>query len=364
MTRPPHDSRPRYVAALVGLLVSLALLAPVTTAEAASPAPAPAASALTAAPAKWTTSVFSRVPSPGYPAYAMVHRNGRVYAASYVHPDSRQRSRVFEWTRDGTLTRSWTVPGQVLTADHGVQVAQQTRDGRLVLLETSTRAVLTLDLRSGRFQRIARLPRGSVPNYATWGPRGQLFVTDYAKGTIWRVTRRGRTTRFFSSAALRGTEFGTTGIVYRPRRRDLLITQQTSAAGPPTTGALFRLPLLRNGRAGRLGTLWTSRPGDLPDGFGIGRSGHVYIALTGPNQLVELTSAGREVDRFPELPLVGGNGSAVPFDNPCSATFLGTRVMVANQSVVSGDPDHQALLAVEVGERGRRTFVPRQARFR
>ena len=293
-----------------------------------------------------------------------MHRNGRVYAASYVHPDSRQRSRVFEWTRDGTLTRSWTVPGQVIAADHGVQVAQQTRKGRLVLLETSTRAVLTLDVRSGRFRRIARLPGGAVPNYAAWGPRGQLFVTDYAQGTIWQVSRRGRVSRFFSSASLQGTEFGTTGIVYRPRRRDLLITQQTTTTGPPTTGALFRLPVRRDGRAGRLETVWTSRPGDLPDGFGIGRSGHLYVSLTGPNQLVELTGQGREVDRFPDAPLAGDNGSDVPFDNPCSATFLGTRVIVANQSVVSGNPDHQALLAVEVGERGRRPFVPKQAQFR
>ena len=84
------------------------------------------------------TQVFSLVPAPGFPAYVHAHTNGRVYAGTYVDSGSTARSKVFEWSGDGTLLRSWTVPGQVLDADHGVQVANQTRSGRLVLLETST----------------------------------------------------------------------------------------------------------------------------------------------------------------------------------------------------------------------------------
>ena len=110
--------------------------------------------AAVAAPEKWDTRVFAKVPAPGFPAYVFVHRNGRVYAGSYVDPDGAGTpSRVWEWTRSGTLLRSWTVPGQVLGADHGVQVANQTRDGKLVLLETSTSSVLTLNLKTGAFRR-------------------------------------------------------------------------------------------------------------------------------------------------------------------------------------------------------------------
>lgn len=340
----------RCAAALAGLALALTLLSP---AEAA-------------APDKWTTEVFARVPAPGYPAYVFEHRNGRVYAGTYIDSGSRQRSKVFEWTADGTLTRSWTVPGQVL-GHHGVQVANQTRDGRLVLLETSTASVLVLDLRTGRFTRVARLPDGAVPNYATWIPGGSLLVTDYAQGVIWKVRRDGRVSRWFASDALGGFEFGTTGIVYRRGRHDLLISQQTTLGGDtlPTNGALFRLPLTEQGGPGRLTTLWTSRPAELPDGFGIGRSGHIYIALAGLSaQLVELSATGEELDRFPEAPLSGNNGSPIPFDTPCSATFHGTKVLVANQSAILGDASHQAILAVEVGERGRAPYLPRQARFR
>lgn len=340
---------------VAGLLLPLGLVAPSGAAPATAWAAAP----------RWTTSVFARVPAPGYPAYVMAHRNGRVYAGTYQNPDSRAPSRVFEWTAGGTLTRSWTVPGQVLSADHGVQAATQTRDGRLVLLETSRRAVMTLDPRTGRFRTVARLPVGSVPNYAAWGPDGQLFVTDYEQGVLWRVGHRGRVQRWLTSSKLRGVlGFGTTGIAYRPYRRDLLVTQQTVADGSqsPASGALLSIALRRGGRPGPVRVLWRSAPTDLPDGFGIGRSGRIYVANAGPTaQLVELTATGRELSRFPELPLTGENGSPIPFDTPCSATFLGTRVLVANQSAITGDASHQAVLAVEVGERGRAPHLPRSA---
>jgi hypothetical protein len=313
----------------------------------------------------WATSVFADVPEPGFPAYVFVHRNGRVYAGSYQDPNGAGvPSRVFEWSAGGTLLRSWPVPGQDLTAEHGVQVANQTRNGRLVVLETSTSTVRTLNTRTGRWRTITTLP-GATPNYATWGPGGALFVTDYAQGVLWKVSRRGTARAWFRSSALEGVAgFGTTGIVFRRAGHDLLITQQTSP-DTPTQGHLYRLPIQPGGRPGTLQTLWTSRPGDLPDGFGIGRSGHLYVALAGlASQLVELTPGGTEVDRFPDVPLTGDNGSAVPFDTPCSATFLGTRVLVANQSAILGDAAHQAVLAVDVGERGMVPYLPVGAKFR
>jgi len=323
--------------------------------------PAPA----TAIGGHWTTTVFAPVPEPGFPAYVFVHRNGHVYAGSYHDPNGAGvPSRVFEWTASGELLRSWAVPGQDLAAEHGVQVANQTRHGRLVVLETSTSTVRTLNVRTGRWRTIATLP-GATPNYATWGPGGALYVTDYAQGVLWKVSRKGKARQWFRSTALDGMAgFGTTGIVFRKQSRDLLITQQTSP-DTPTQGHLYRLPIQKGGRPGTLQTLWTSQAGDLPDGFGIGKSGHVYVAMAGLSaQLVELSATGAELDRYPDAPLSGDNGSAVPFDTPCSATFLGTRVLVANQSAVAGDAAHQAILAVDVGETGLAPYLPKRAKFR
>jgi sugar lactone lactonase YvrE len=312
------------------------------------------------------TRVFSLMPAPGFPAYVHAHTNGRVYAGSYVHTGSATPSKVVEWSASGTLLRSWSVPGQVLDEDHGVQVANQTHDGKLVLLETSTASILTLDVRTGKFRRVVRFPDGSVPNYATWGPGGALFVTDYGQGVIWKVPQGSRTPqRWFSSPALSSVEFGTTGIRFRPAQHDLLISQgsATDGAALPTNGHLYRLPMKSNGSPGTLATLWTSRPGDLPDGFGIARSGHVYVALAGlSNQLVELSATGTEITRFGQA-VTGDNGSSVPFDTPCSATFLGNRVLVANQSAIAGDTSHQAILDVQVGEPGLAAYVPTTATF-
>lgn len=335
---------------------------------------------------RWDTHVFAAVPNPGYPAYVLRHRNGRVYAGSYTDPrGDHTRSRVFEWSPGGTLLRSWAVPGQRLDTAHGVQVANQDVRGRLVLLEKSTAAVLTLNLRTGSFRRHARFPDlpncstgakpcspsqvddPAIPNYATWGPRGALFVTDYAQAVIWRIPRGGGSPRvWFRSARLDGTRFGTAGIVFRPGRRDLLITQQTTATDGslPVSGKLYRLPIRGNGRPGELTTLWSSQPGELPDGFGVARSGRIYLANAGLTaQLVVLSAAGRELERFPEVPLTGDNGSRVPFDTPSNATFHGTRVLVANQSF-AGDPSHHAILDVEVGEPGRAPHLPRSAFWR
>lgn len=330
---------------------------------------------------RWDTRVFSKVPRPGYPAFVYAHPNGRLYGGTYTNPQGdSERSRVFEWTRRGTITRSWTVPRQNLDEDRGVQVATSDAAGRLVLLEKSRSRIIRLNPRTGRFtpySRLRDLPTCStgadpcspnlvdgpaIPNFAAWGPRGQLYVTDYGQAVIWRVPPGGgRATPWYTDARLDGGEFGTAGLLLAPNRKALLIAQQTETqSATPTQGHLYELPV-REGKGTGLKVLWTSLPSDLPDGFGIGRSGRIYLSNAGlTNQLVVLSPKGEELERFPEAPGTGENGSAIPFDTPSSATFLGRRVMVANQSF-TGQRDHHAILDVFVGERGKPVFIPRNA---
>ena len=183
---------------------------------------------------RFTTRVFATVPRPGFPAYAFAHRNGRVYAGTYTNPTGdTQRSKVFEWSRSGALLRSWRVPGQDLSQDHGVQVATNDAAGRLVLLEKSTRRIMRLNVTNGRFTTYSRLPAGSIPNYAAWAPSGALYVSDYAKGTIWKVPPGGgRARAWFSDPRLTGAaEFGTTGLV-------LALTQRSPDQGTIVFGPL------------------------------------------------------------------------------------------------------------------------------
>ena len=312
---------------------------------------------------RWDTRVLALVPSPGFPAHAYVHPNGRVYEGTYMNPNGDTvPSRVFEYDGDGTLVRSWTVRGQNLDQPHGVQVATSDGAGRLVLLDKSPPRALLLDRGTGEQTEYATFPEGSIPNYAAWGPDFSLYVTDYAQAVLWRIPPGGGTPeRWLADPRLDGGDFGTTGLELGTDQRTLLVAVQSQAggaAGNPSTGRLFTVPINPDGAAGEMKELWQSRPADGPDGFGIAKSGAIYISLLAANQLAVIEPDGTERERFPSTPGGGDNGSAVPFDSPSNVSFLGTRLMVANQAYFSGDRTRQAILDVEAGEEGLPEFVP------
>lgn len=324
---------------------------------------APAPAAVAQERARWDTRVLALVPKPGYPAHAYVHPNGRVYEGTYTNPGGdTMASRVFEYTEGGALLRSWTVRGQDLSKPHGVQVATSDAAGRLVLLDKAPARALLLDRGTGAQTLYAAFPDGAIPNFAAWGPDGSLYVTDYGQPVLWRIPPGGGTPEpWLEDPRLDGGDFGATGLELRADRASLLVAVQSQAGGAggnPTTGRLFEVPIAADGWPGPMRQLWESGPADGPDGFGIAQSGRIYIALLAANQLAVLEPDGREVERFPSEPSGGENGSSVPFDSPSNASFLGTRVMVAQQSYVAGDPEHMAILDVEVGEPGLPEHIP------
>ncbi len=196
-----------------------------------------------------------------------------------------------------------------------------------------------------------------MANYAAWGPDGGLYVTDFLQGVVWRVPPGGGPAAIWlSDRRLDGGEFGTTGIALTADRRRFLVAQGSSAGLGSLTaanGKLYSVEIRPDGRPGALQQLWESGPAELPDGFAIARSGRIYIALAGTaNQLAVLGPDGRELERFPGDPGSGDNGSGSPFDTPSSARFLGTSVIVPNQSFATQNPDHHVLHDVETRETG------------
>jgi sugar lactone lactonase YvrE len=315
---------------------------------------------------KWDTQVLALVPKPGFPAHAYVHPNGRIYAGTYDNPSGDTvASRVFEYDGAGSLLRSWTVSGQDLSGPHGVQAATSDARGRLVLLDKSPPRALLLDRGTGRQTQYASFPAGSIPNYAAWGPDGSLYVTDYGQPILWRVPPGGGEPQaWLTDPRFEGDEFGMTGLALAADRRTLLVAMQSEAggaAGNPSTGRLWKGPIAAGGKPGEMEQLWESRPVDGPDGFAVARSGAIYITLLATNQIAVIGPDGAERERFPEAPMTGENGSSVPFDSPSSARFLGTRLIVAQQSYVAGDPAHQAIMDVEAGEPGLSELIPRNA---
>jgi hypothetical protein len=338
--------------ALAAVALAAALLATAT---------APAAQARD----RWDTKVLALVPTPGFPAHAYVAPNGRVYEGTYTNPNGDTvPSRVFEYDGDGTLLRSWTVQGQRLDQAHGVQVATSDGAGRLVLLDKSPPRALLLDPRTGEQRQMATFPEGSIPNYAAWGRDGALYVTDYAQPVLWRVTN-GEAKEWIRDPRFDGGDFGTTGLELAADGRTLLVAVQSQAGGGggvlggnPSTGRLFTIPINPDGTPGEMQQFWESGPADGPDGFGIARSGAIYMSLLATNQIAVIGPDGVERERFPQAPGSGDNGSPVPFDGPSNASFLGTRIMVANQSFVAGNRANHAILDVETGEEGLPEFIP------
>ena len=327
-------------------------------------------------------SVLALIPSPGYPA--LPHVVGElIYEGTYDDPAGDSvPSRVFQYTSGGTLLHSWTVQGQDLSKAHGVQVAANDARGRLILLDKTSGRIIRLDPRTGAqtlYSRVSDLPTCSaapagtpcspalvdlapMPDYAAWGPDGSLYVTDYQQAVIWRVPPGGGPARIWlADRRLDGGPFGTACIALEPDRHTLLFDQASNGglgALNPTTGTLFTVPIQANGQPGPLTQIWESGPGDAPDGCALAASGDIYLALVGAsNQIVELTSAGRQIAGFGQR-FTGANNSPVPFDSPSGVAFLGTRLIIANQSYAAGSKANQALLALETGEPGAPVFVP------
>ncbi|MEA2123304.1 MAG: hypothetical protein QOI80_86 [Solirubrobacteraceae bacterium] len=305
--------------------------------------------------ARFDTSVFALIPRPGFPAMAYVGPNHRVYEGTYDNPaGDTMPSRVFEYSAGGALLRSWVIRGQDLSGAHGVQVGTMDPKRRLMLLDKSPPRVIRLERNSGRQKVYATFPAGAVPNYAAWGTDRALYVTDYEGATIWRVPPGGgKAEVWLKDAALDGGPFGLTGIRLAKDRHTFVVAMQSQAGlggGNPTAGRIVTIPILETGKPGPITPLWESSPFDGPDGFGIARSGTIYIALLLANKIAVVNPDGTVMAR----------ASSPRFDSPSSVSFLGTRLMVANQSYVMGSAANQAILDVEAGEPGLREFIPKR----
>src|SRR4051812_27223084 len=335
---------------------------------------------------RFDTKVLARVPSPGYPALSLVDPNTRtIYVGTFTNAggDDTGPSKVFAFAPDGHLDREFTIQGQTPGSSNGVQVAAIDTANRLYLLDQHPARVLTLNTKTGKQFTYATfkdvppcLPGASggdcsatttdnepEPDYAAWGTDGSMYVTDYTQGLVWRVPPKGGKAKIWlTDPLLDGSEFGPAGIVLRPDHKSLLVSTSAgpvAGVGDPTTGKLYSVPIQDNGKPGALKQIWESGPREGPDGFALGASGNVYMALVGPgaNQLVLIDPDGKELARAPESE-TANQQMEVPLDSPSSVQFDGLRMIVTNDAFFSGDQSHFVLFDVYAGEPGEPVFVP------
>jgi sugar lactone lactonase YvrE len=324
--------------------------------------------------------VFARVGQPGQPEpIAVGPKRRRIFVGTNQQGrgDADAPSKVFAYNRGGELRREFVLEGQPLQEDHGIQGLAFDGRGLLYALDRSaTPRVVRINRSTGRqrtFATFRDVPSCSAsgrerncsatigdmpaaPDYTTFAPDGRLYVTDVEQALIWRVGRRGgRAKVWFTDPRLENL-FGPNGSQFMADGRTLLfaVTARGPVTGDPTRGALYTLPVRDDGRPGKLTEFWTSRPFDGPDGFAIARSGNVYLALAGANQLAVISPGGEEMARVPTTPLENLQ-MEIPFEGPASLAFLGRRVLLTNQTspaAGSGNPDRWAVFDIWAGERG------------
>lgn len=333
--------------------------------------------------ARFDTRVLASIPDPGFVSLSLIAADRTIYGGTFFaaagNAGDATPSRVFSWSPTGQLLRTYTITGQDLSANHGVQVAAADTAGTLYVLDVTPARVIALDPVTGAQRTYATIPhvapcsatltsdckdtsadQAPEPDYAAWGPDGSLYVTDDTQGAIFRVPPGGGAARvWFTDPRLDGVTFGPTGLVLAQDHHTLLLStaaSNPSSITPPGAGALYTLPIRPDGSPGTLRTLWTSQQADGPDGFAISEAGNIYMALIGPNvnQIVELSPTGQVLARVPDA--VSNAALPVPYDNPSSVQFDGDRLIVTNDSYFAGNRSHQVLFDVNAGERGAPVF--------
>ena len=328
--------------------------------------------------------VFAKVGEPGQPEPIAIGPDGLVYVGTNQlgNGDADAPSEIFVYSRRGRKLREYAIKGQPLAEDHGIQGLAFDGRGRLFALDRSADPrVLVIDLQSGRqrtYSRFRDVPtcadagrttncsasindNAAGPDYATFGPGGALYVTDIDQALIWRVPRGGGRPSVWLTDPQFESVYGPNGTQFMADGRTLLLAVTAvfpSSGGGPGSGALFKVRLRRDGRPGDPQVFWRSRPADGPDGFAIGRSGKVYLALAGASQIVVISSGGEELARVPETPLENSR-QEIPVDAPGSIAFLGRRALITNHSAIRGDPSSWAVLDLYAGERGLPLLYPR-----
>ncbi|MER8187261.1 hypothetical protein [Kitasatospora sp. NPDC094015] len=201
------------------------------------------------------------------------------------------------------------------------------QDGTLYFLYATGTSDLTGVWRlrpGGGPERIAALPANGLPNGLALDERTRtLYITDSVLGTIWRVPTRGGVPVAWSTAPeLAPAGFlGANGLKFR--NGEVWATNLDR-------GTVLRIPVQRDGRAGRVRTEATGLAG-IDDFAFTGRGEQLLAALNGSGQvaLVESDGSHRTV-------LSGADG----LQNPTSVAVHGTSVYVLSAAYLTAkDPN-------------------------
>jgi sugar lactone lactonase YvrE len=203
--------------------------------------------------------------------------------------------------------------------------------------------------RDGTLERFAGTEEMMFPNSLTFDKRGNLYVTDSAAGTIWRITRSGAAAPWLQHELLGGLgeipgypPIGANGIAY---------WKSTLYVANTEKGLILRVPIGVDGSPGEPEILTDSPSVYGPDGLALDVFGNIYVPLVFQDKLVRVDPVEGSVT---ELATIDDG-----LDEPASLAFSTQKggrkaVFLTNFSVIPEDGGSgPALLKIEIGVPGR-----------
>ena len=298
------------------------------------------------APAAGEAEVFASVAGAGAP-HGIAVGDDTVYVAAGAE--------VLTYTEGGSAGRRFTVPGK------DVSLTGLALDGKggLVALDATSGRIQRIDLSNGRqrtFATLVDLPacqllvaavngcepgvedEKPLPKAAAFDGAGNLYVADAAQGAIWRVPAGGGQPALFTSDAAYGSGDGLAGIAFRDGGL-IVASPQALDAESAAGGAVYRIAVTREGKAGERTLVARFLPNERPAGLAVLPDGSMVVALRDAGAVVLLDPEGAEVLR------VEGPAGETPLEAPTGIALQGETVLVTTQAA---DKANWAVLAVGV----------------
>jgi hypothetical protein len=166
--------------------------------------------------------------------------------------------------------------------------------------------VWRFDRGTGTATRLPGTESIGLPNGLAFGKQMTLYVTDSARGAIWRIPWGGSASIWLQDAALTGNgslglNLGVNGIAIQRRVVTVTNTERRTVLQIPKVG----------GAPGPISLLATLPEGDNPDGVTMDVFGDAFVAMNLANAIAEITPAG-------SMHVVASGG---PLDFPSSVVF-------------------------------------------
>jgi hypothetical protein len=329
-------------------------VAPGTTASNSSgmtappPAPQLVAGAPVASPPPGTITEFAAVGPPGAPGGLAVGPDGTVYVTTGNGTSGGDPgpSHVLSFDAQGARVADVTITGQAAGhADGLTGAAVDPADGDVVVLDPDDARILKVDMVSGAQTTVARIPdlpaclvslgadpcepgaddHKPFPVAAVYDRQGDLYVTDSAQDTIWRLPPGESAPEVWYQSNDFPVGDGPYGLALDGGSLEFTVGTAV-APSDLDAGGLYRVAIGADGSAGAATLVTAFAEGDEPGSLAVGRSGISYVVLRHTGAIALIGPSGSQ-----SAAIVPPGTGPVPLDAPSALALVPGALLVANQ---------------------------------